>query len=287
MQLFFPNCKNYHPNTEYSIGRNLGSGSFSVVKECFSLSSKDRCAVKIIKKNKLKDLSILENEITIMKTSVHPNIIKLLDVYETEEELFLVMEFIPGGELYEALINLGPFSEEQTFYIFRQLVDAVSYLHKNGIAHRDIKLENILWTESSNQLKLTDFGLAKSVLLSDAEFMSTPCGTPSYVAPEIMKGQNYTHAVDLWALGVVLYLLLFCKYPFPGDSLGEIYSRIETGNVSFPPDIEITNEVKDLICNLLKEDTRTRYTLEDINRHPWMQLHWHVSSTSKPDFNCQ
>ncbi len=183
------------------------------------------------------------------------------------------------------MINYGPFSEDKTFEIFRQIVDAVAFLHKNGVAHRDIKLENILWTESSNELKLTDFGLAKSVSLSDVEFMSTPCGTPSYVAPEIIKGQNYTQAVDLWALGVVLYLLyvtnlpglhllttlnsLFCKYPFPGDSLGEIYARIETGKVCFPAEIEISAEVKDLICNLLKEDTHSRFTLEDVFRHPW------------------
>jgi len=274
-EIRFSNCKTYHPIAEYSIGKNLGSGSFSVVKECFSKTSRDRCAIKIIKKSKLKDLSILENEVNILKRiDSHPNITKLKDVYETEEELFLVMEFIAGGELYESLINYGPFSEDTTFEIFRQIVDAVTYLHKNGIAHRDIKLENILWTESSNELKLTDFGLAKSVSLSDVEFMSTPCGTPSYVAPEIIKGQHYTQAVDLWALGVVLYLLLFCKYPFPGDSLGEIYARIETGKVTFPAEIESSTEVQDLICNLLKEDAHSRYTLEDVTRHPWMQAHW-------------
>jgi len=277
MQLFFPNCKRAHPNTEYNIGKSLGSGTFSVVKECYNKITKERCAVKIIKKNKLKDLHIIENEIKILKSMIHPNIIKLVEVYETDEELFLVMEFIPGGELYEALINYGPFSEDKTYEIFRQVVEAVVYLHKNGIAHRDIKLENILWTESSDQLKLTDFGLARSVSLSDVEFMSTPCGTPSYVAPEIIKGQKYTQSVDIWALGVVLYLLLFCKYPFTGDSLGEIYSQIETGKVSFPPEIEISNEVRDLICNLLQEDTKGRLTLEDILKHPWMLSHWSKS----------
>jgi len=269
--ILFPNSKNYHPSADFNIGKSLGSGSFSVVKECFRKDIKEHYAMKIIRKKCLKEVTFLENEIRILKSTCHPNIIKLVDVYETEEELFLVMEFVKGGELYEALINEGPFSEEKTYEIFRQVVDAVIYLHRNGIAHRDIKLENILWTEASKQLKLTDFGLAKSVVLDDVEFMSTPCGTPSYVAPEIIKGEHYTQSVDLWALGVVLYLLLFCKYPFTGDSLSEIYSNIESGKVSFPPEIDVGSDVRDLICNLLKEDTLSRYTLEQVIRHPWMQ----------------
>jgi serine/threonine protein kinase len=270
----FTNCKYYHPINDYLIGQNLGSGSFSVVKKCFDRQTNELFAMKIIKKKSFKKLEILENEVTIIQQTSHPNIIKLIDLYETEEELFLVMEFIQGGELYESLINNGPFTEEEAYLIFRKIIEAVQYLHSNGITHRDIKLENILWTESKNELKLTDFSLSKNLQLSDIEFMRTPCGTPSYVAPEIIKGEPYTRSVDLWALGVVLYLLLFCKYPFSGDCDAEIYQQIENGTFIFPSEIEISEEVMDLISNLLKGDSKRRFTLEQVISHPWMQKHW-------------
>jgi len=150
---------------------------------------------------------VIENEIRVLRYLEHPHIAKMLDVFETADNLCIVMELIEGGDLETELFNSGAFSEEKTFSIFWQLLQALEYLHNRKITHRDIKLDNILFQRHTQIVKLTDFGLSKELTQSDEKFMRTRCGTPSYVAPEIIQAEPYTNTIDIWSLGIVLHLM--------------------------------------------------------------------------------
>lgn len=258
---------------EYTIEGVLGRGAFSIVKQCVHKRTGEIRAVKIVDKTRLGNTKNIENEIKILQQiGDHPNIIQLHEVFEDSQKLYLVMELVKGGELFGEVIQHGPFDESRVFKIFMQIVEAVKYLHSNHITHRDLKLENILIT-SNMEVKLTDFGLSK-LGLSDHEMMQTRCGTPMYVSPEILRGDKYDHRVDLWSLGVVLYILLHCSYPFMADSLNEIYAKIEEEELEFPEDAprySLCPEVKDLITSLLQCDPKSRISLEEISTHPWVR----------------
>lgn len=255
----------------YTFGKFLGKGAFSVVKQCTHKESNKKFAVKIIAKKKLNENRQLENEIQILKQArSHPNIVQLHEVIDTPETLYLILELIEGGELYEELISYGPFEELKVFQLFKQIVDAVDYLHLNKITHRDLKLENILVTDTL-QVKLTDFGLSNYA--GNGEMMQKRCGTPTYAAPELIKGEKYSSMVDLWALGVCLYLLIFCEYPFTGDSLSEVHEKVEANQADFPAAAGASQEVQDLIKKLLVSDPEHRFTISDIRGHPWMKKH--------------
>lgn len=252
---------------DYIIGKVIGKGSFSIVSECTHKVTGEICAVKAMSKSKFLDSKQIENEIEILKVSSHQNIIKLIDVYETSDFLYLVMELIRGGELYAEVIDIGPFNEMKAYKIFVQLFEAVQYLHSKNITHRDLKLENILINENL-QLKLSDFGLSKKLDPSNIEFMKTRCGTPSYVAPEILLGELYTPSVDLWSLGVILYLMVFCQYPFQANNIYQMYELIISGNIDFPTNV--SKDLQDLIRGLMTVDVKDRLTLEGVANHPWM-----------------
>lgn len=254
---------------DYIIGKEIGKGSFSVVSECTNKRTLERFALKSIEKSKVIECKQIENEIKILKISSHSNIIQLIEVYETKDFLYLVMELIGGGELYGQVIEFGPFNELKTHYIFCQLLEAVKYLHSIHITHRDLKLENILISDNL-QLKLSDFGLSKILKPSDIEMMKTRCGTPSYAAPEILMGESYSNAVDLWSLGVVLYLMSYCQYPFFATNIYQMYDLITSGTIVFPDESESSNDLQDLIRGLLRVDITKRYSLEDVSNHPWI-----------------
>jgi serine/threonine-protein kinase Chk2 len=198
-------------------------------------------------------------------------------------KIFINYVSVEGTDLFDVVCDYGGFCEETTRSIFRQILDAVRYLHNNGVVHRDLKLENILLS-SEYKPTLTDLGFAKKIDLSDCAIMRTRCGTPSYVAPEIVQCEGYTKAVDAWALGVILYLLyvtvvvislrcrLFCEYPFYGETMDELYRQILSTEFSFPaqPKYETSDAVKDLIKSLLKADPKERLSLDDVAAHPWL-----------------
>jgi len=167
----------------YSIGREIGKGTFSQVHECTHKESGESFALKTINKTVYKTSKVvIENEIRILKKSCHTSIIRLYEVFETEENLFLVMELFKGGELYTHICDHGSLSEYRSHKIFSQVFDGVRYLHSIKIVHRDLKLENIL-LDTTRSIKLTDFGLSKIFELNDEQMMQTRCGTPCYVAP--------------------------------------------------------------------------------------------------------
>jgi len=265
--------KKYHPMMDYEIEETIGSGSFSIVRKCTHKVSRISYAIKIIEKKDFKAINRahFENEIRILRRVTHRNVVELIDVYETAYAYFIIMELIQGGELYQGLINQGRFLEANVFPLFSQLVDAVRYLHSIGVCHRDLKLENILFENSTNQLKLTDFGLSKMLTLHDHDLMKTRCGTPTYIAPEVIRAEEYSNAIDIWSLGVILYTLLYCNYPFTGDTLAEIFDNTLNGKVLFPENIQVSEEVKDLILKLLCNDPKERLNIDQISSHPWMK----------------
>jgi len=258
----------------FEIGKTIGRGTFTEVRHCKSRLSGEELAVKVVNKQCFQQMRGIENEVQILQMVSHPNIIQLKEVYEEEDRMYIIMELLTGGELYTELEKCGPFSEEKTYRIFVQILEGVKYLHSIGIVHRDLKLENILFNDIENtKVKLTDFGLSKSIALSPTAFMRTQCGTPTYVAPEVVEGVGYTQAVDLWSLGVILYLLLSCQYPFIGESLAEIHRKIVESEFEWPSDVVLSSEVKDLISHLLKTKPEERYNFDQIISHSWTSTH--------------
>ncbi|XP_075403193.1 serine/threonine-protein kinase DCLK3 [Tenrec ecaudatus] len=261
--------KNYEP------GRVIGDGNFAVVKECRHRESRQTYAMKIIDKSKLQGREdMVDSEIAIMQSLAHPNIVKLHEVYETDTEIYLTMEYVPGGDLFDAIIQSVKFPEREAALMITDVCRALVHLHDKGIVHRDLKPENLLVQrneDKSTTLKLADFGLAKLVLRP----IFTVCGTPTYVAPEILSEKGYGLEVDMWAAGVILYILLCGFPPFrsPERDQDELFSIIQLGHFEFLPPYwdNISEAAKDLVRHLLVVDPHKRYTAHQVLRHPWIE----------------
>lgn len=213
----------------------------------------------------------LDNEIKILSDIHHPHVVQMRAIFDTEETLFIVMELMLGGELYEEIVRRKSFSEKDASNIMKQLFSALSYLHKKGIVHRDLKLENLLITEpNSLDIKLADFGLSK-IVAGDA--LTTACGTPFYVAPDILLGTGYDSAVDMWACGILLYVLLSGRLPFAADSDAELFKLIIDGDLVWksPQFDTISDEAKDLISNLIVVEPRDRFTADEAIQHVFIK----------------
>jgi len=206
-----------------------------------------------------------------MKRLSHPNIVQLYDVYDSAEYLSIVLELVTGGELFDHIVSRGHFSETDASKLIKQLLEALSYLHDNGIAHRDLKPENLLiGGENKDLLKVTDFGLSNE--FDDSKKLTTRCGTPYYVAPEVVLGQQYDSAVDMWATGVITYITL-CGYPpFYGKSDNVVFERILSCKFTFPPKEwdKISSTAKDFISNLLVVNAADRLSASEALNHPWI-----------------
>jgi calcium/calmodulin-dependent protein kinase I len=213
----------------------------------------------------------LDNEIKILSDIHHPHVVQMKAIFDTEETLFIVMELMLGGELYEEIVRRKSFSEKDASYIMKQLFSALSYLHKKGIVHRDLKLENLLITEpNSLDIKLADFGLSK-IVAGDA--LTTACGTPFYVAPDILLGTGYDSAVDMWACGILLYVLLSGRLPFAADSDAELFKLIIDGDLVWksPQFDTVSDEARDLISNLIVVEPRDRFTADEAIQHVFIK----------------
>ncbi|KAL1455189.1 hypothetical protein WDU94_009300 [Cyamophila willieti] len=259
----------------YSIGQIIGDGNFAVVRQIYDKHKETDCALKIIDKSKLLGKKqMIENEVNILRSVNHPNIIKLLDEFDTNNELYLVIELIKGGDLFDAISKNVKFSEEDSKFMTQSLASALAYLHDNYIVHRDIKPENLLVEMSGchvKVLKVGDFGLAQRVLKP----MFTVCGTPTYVAPEILNESGYGVKIDVWAAGVILYILLCGFPPFVSDTndQDELFDDILSGQYGFPSPYwdDISEEAKDLITHMLESNPDLRFSAEDVLDHPWLE----------------
>jgi len=222
-----------------------------------------------------EDTVAMQNEIDIMREVDHPNIVKMLNVYEDKNHYCLVMELMCGGELFDHIIEQETFNEERAQSIMAPVFDAVIYCHERDIIHRDIKPENLLLSGkdlSDSIIKISDFGLARYINAGTAELATTTCGTPGYVAPEILNKKPYDHRCDYWSLAVVLFIMLSGTPPFYHEDNFELFELIKQGKYDYdaPAWKSISTEAKDLISRLLTTDPDKRITAEEIRVHPWI-----------------
>jgi len=217
------------------------------------------------------DQIALQTEVEILSQIDHPNIVKLHEIYDEKNRFSMVMELMTGGELFDRIVEKEHYSEKEAADTIRPVVDAIRYCHSMGIAHRDLKPENLLYAtpDPNSIIKITDFGLAKVI---NNDLMTTACGTPGYVAPEILTGKGYDIAVDYWSIGVIIYVMLCGFPPFSEDSNEKLFEMIKTGNYEFPsPQWDpISDYAKDLVKKLLVVDPSKRLSAEGILKHPWI-----------------
>jgi len=258
---------------EYDVKELIGSGNFSKVHMGIEKKTGTKYAIKIIDK-KLVETTRLENEIQILKKVDHKNIILLKEVFESSSKLYLVMELVTGGELFNKIVEIGAYSEQIAKDLVRQIIQGVKYLHSLNIAHRDLKPTNLLLkSNDTNEIKIADFGLSK--ILGPDSMMQTACGTPIYVAPEVLKGEGYDKEVDLWSVGVIMYILLCGFPPFfdDGENMGQLFEQIMAGDFDFPDPYwtDIDESAKNLIEHLLVVEPSKRYTADEALAHPWLK----------------
>jgi calcium/calmodulin-dependent protein kinase I len=263
----------------YEFRTELGRGAFSIVYLAVNKATNQHFAVKVINKKDLgKDYEKnLKMEVDILKKVNHPNIIALKELFDTPDKLYLIMELVTGGELFDKIVEKGSYTESEASQLVRKIVSAVDYLHNLGIVHRDLKPENLLLKRADNDLEIAiaDFGLSK--IVGQQMMMQTACGTPSYVAPEVLNASGYGKEVDMWSIGVITYILLCGFPPFYGDTVPEIFEQIMEANFDYPEEYwsGISKEAKDFINKLLVVDSDRRLSAGDALKHPWLLVGAH------------
>uniref|UniRef100_A0A6T6MSR4 Non-specific serine/threonine protein kinase n=1 Tax=Timspurckia oligopyrenoides TaxID=708627 RepID=A0A6T6MSR4_9RHOD len=259
----------------FEMGQVIGKGAFGVVREAKSRATGEQVAVKTFKKKNLNedDYKYLKREIDIVTKVDHLNVVNTYDVFESEDSIFIVMEYLPGGMLYDLVAQEGFLSEDQAAAVMREIISGVQYLHEHGIVHRDLKPENMLCKRKLFpwNVKVCDFGLAN--FAAGSSVMETQVGTPYFAAPEIIKGESYTSSVDMWSCGVVMYNILSGQLPFDHPTSAEaVFRKIKEADFSFPPAQwdEISEIAKDLIRKLLTADPEKRLDGKAALEHPWL-----------------
>ena len=261
----------------YEFTKNLGKGGYGKVFQVRQKMTNKLFACKKLSKLNINNLIKFRREIDILIKIDHPNIIKLFDVFESQNSLYLIMEECYGGELFDRILkrieNNLMYTEKEACEIIRQVMGAIEYCHNKGIVHRDLKPENLLYLkegpEENNPLKIIDFGLSQD--LNIKKILSSKVGTAYYVSPEILQGK-YSEKCDVWSAGVILYVLLSGEPPFNGPSDIAIYKKIAQMKYDFPEKkwANISDEAKDLIKHMIAPEFE-RYTARQVMEHPWMQ----------------
>lgn len=267
----------------WKLGRTLGRGSTGRVRLAKNVRTGKLAAVKIVPKLNFKKLENpkyknhdatrlpygIEREIIIMKLISHPNIMGLYDVWENKNDLYLILEYIEGGELFDYLIKRGRLLEVEAINYFRQIIHGIGYLHQFNICHRDLKPENLL-LDFDKKIKIADFGMA--ALEVDERLLETSCGSPHYASPEIVAGKNYHGAPsDIWSCGIILFALLTGHLPFDDENIRKLLMKVQNGRFIMPTDL--SSEAKDLISKMLQVNPDDRISIEGILRHPLLTKH--------------
>ncbi|KAI3759597.1 hypothetical protein L6452_07522 [Arctium lappa] len=255
---------------KYEMGRLLGQGTFAKVYHAKNLVSLENVAIKVIKKDLVRKEGLMEQitrEISVAKLVRHPNVVELKEVMATKRRIFFVMEYVTGGELF-AKVAKGRLKENVARKYFQQLISAVDFCHSRGVSHRDLKPENLLLDENGD-LKVSDFGLsALPEQLRNDGLLHTQCGTPAYVAPEVLRRKGYDGAkADIWSCGVILYVLLAGFLPFQEENLMHMYNKIFKSEYESPP--WFSPDARRLISKILIVDPSRRITIPAITRLPW------------------
>ncbi|GMS77976.1 hypothetical protein PENTCL1PPCAC_151, partial [Pristionchus entomophagus] len=255
---------------KYKLLKTIGKGNFAKVKLAKHIPTGIEVAIKIIDKTALNPSSLqkLFREVKIMKQLDHPNIVKLYQVMETEQTLYLVMEYASGGEVFDYLVAHGRMKEKEARAKFRQIVSAVQYLHQKNIIHRDLKAENLL-LDSDMNIKIADFGFSNHFAIGNK--LDTFCGSPPYAAPELFQGKKYDGPeVDVWSLGVILYTLVSGSLPFDGQNLKELRERVLRGKYRIP--FYMSTDCENLLKKFLVLNPQRRGTLESVMKDRWMNI---------------
>lgn len=254
----------------YVLGTTLGVGTFGKVKLAVHQLTGHKVAVKILNRQRIKNLDVvgkIRREIQNLKLFRHPHIIKLYQVISTPSDIFMVMEYVSGGELFDYILKHGKLQEKEARRFFQQIISGVDYCHRHMVVHRDLKPENLLLDSQAN-VKIADFGLSN--MMTDGEFLRTSCGSPNYAAPEVISGKLYAGPeVDIWSCGVILYALLCGSLPFDDEHIPTLFKKIK-GGVFFIPS-HLSSETSGLLSSMLHIDPMKRATMQQIKNHDWFR----------------
>ncbi|XP_052179634.1 CBL-interacting serine/threonine-protein kinase 23-like [Diospyros lotus] len=269
----------------YELGRTLGEGTFAKVKFARNVETGENVAIKILDKEKVlkhKMISQIKREISTMKLIRHPNVIRMYEVMASKTKIYIVLEFVTGGELFDKVAGKGRLKEDEARKYFQQLINAVDYCHSRGVFHRDLKPENLL-LDVNGILKVSDFGLsALSQQVREDGLLHTTCGTPNYVAPEVINNKGYDGAkADLWSCGVILYVLVAGYLPFEENNLMALYKKISKAEFTCPP--WLSSSAKKLIKRILDPNPKTRITIAEVIENEWFKKGYKPPTFEQPD----
>ncbi|CAN8290652.1 unnamed protein product [Cochlearia groenlandica] len=258
---------------KYELGRTLGEGTFAKVKFARNVVNGDNVAIKVIDKEKVlknKMIAQIKREISTMKLIKHPNVIRMIEVMASKTKIYFVLEFVTGGELFDKISSNGRLKEDEARKYFQQLINAVDYCHSRGVYHRDLKPENLL-LDVNGALKVSDFGLsALPQQVREDGLLHTTCGTPNYVAPEVINNKGYDGAkADLWSCGVILFVLMAGYLPFEDSNLTSLYKKIFKAEFTCPP--WFSASAKKLIKRILDPNPATRITFAEVIENEWFK----------------
>mmetsp|Transcript_64297 Transcript_64297/g.119493 ORF Transcript_64297/g.119493 Transcript_64297/m.119493 type:complete len:821 (-) Transcript_64297:133-2595(-) len=252
----------------YVLGKTIGEGTFGKVKLGTHILTGERVAVKVLEKERIQEVADVERvarEVHILKLIHHPHIVQLYEIIETRRQLYLIMEYASGGELFEYIVSSGRVQEAEACRFFHQIIAGVEKIHMMQIVHRDLKPENLLLDDHRN-IKIVDFGLSN--VYRDGQLLKTACGSPCYAAPEMIAGHSYVPSLcDLWSCGVILFALVCGYLPFEDQNTATLYKKILAADYRSPR--FISEGVKDLISGLLTTDPTRRFTVPVVRSHPW------------------
>lgn len=256
---------------QFLIGDKLGEGTFGKVMTGTHIISGERVAIKNLEKKRIlevTDKSRVEREIKILKLLRHINIIQLYCVIQTASNIYLIMEYASGSELFDYIVSKKRLPEMEACHFFQQIISGVEYLHSLRIVHRDLKPENII-LDKNKTLKIIDFGLSNSY--SKHQLLATQCGSPCYAAPEMINGKKYCGLkVDLWSVGITLFAMTCGFLPFEDANNDLLYKKITEGKLSIPT--FVSEPLKDLLKHILNVDPQRRYNITEIRNHPWFSI---------------
>jgi len=246
-------------------------GTFGKVKLAEHIVTGQKVAIKIINKQKMHQMNMhekLSREINILKVMAHPHVIRMYELIDSPTELFMVMEYVSGGELFDYIVHKVRLRESEARRLFQQIIAGVEFCHQHMVCHRDLKPENLL-LDKNLQIKIADFGLSNRMW--DGEFLKTSCGSPNYASPEVVSGKFYAGPeTDVWSAGVCLYALLCGSLPFDDENVPNLFRKIKHGNFTLPG--HISAEAKDLIVQMLVVDPTKRLTIPLIRKHRWFRV---------------
>lgn len=257
----------------YKLEKTLGKGQTGLVKMGIHCVTGKRVAIKIVNREKLSEsvLMKVEREIAIMKLIEHPHVLGLFDVYENKKYLYLVLEHVSGGELFDYLVKKGRLTPKEARRFFRQIISALDFCHSHNICHRDLKPENLL-LDDKNNIRVADFGMAS--LQVEGSMLETSCGSPHYACPEVIRGEKYDgRKADVWSCGVILYALLVGALPFDDDNLRQLLEKVKKGVFHIPH--FVSPDCQNLLRGMIEVNPELRLTLEQIHRHSWVVVDSH------------